>query len=146
MAGSTDVFDVDDSLGQDFALEAQEEVVDVRIANARREDDSGQVRFVGIGRIPACDVALGLRLPGRTLVGMVGGPLNVGRDRGVLRANSVWRRDAVADRGSIDHVVPLLPNPSTEYQVKGVIGEVPARVGKRVVQGTLVGHAKSAAQ
>ena len=72
-----DVLDVKDGLGHDFALNIKVEVVDVRIANACREDDSGQVRQIGIGRIPASDVAAGLRLPGRTLVGVAAGSARV---------------------------------------------------------------------
>ena len=61
MSGGAYVIDFQYPLGCELALHAQEVVVDVGVANALRQDDSGQNRDVGVEWSPAGQVAGGLR-------------------------------------------------------------------------------------
>ena len=62
MSSRAHVLDVNYGLGHDFALDVEVEVVNVRIPNALRKDNSGQDCLVRIARIPALDVAMVLGL------------------------------------------------------------------------------------
>src|SRR5271169_1478985 len=144
VTGCAHILHVDYRLRRDFTLDAEVEVVYVRIANALREDDSRQVRKVGISRIPAIDVALGLRLPGRALVGVARIPGICYGYVGNLSTVS-GRCCQSANRRTINYISPLYANPAAEDLVEGVVREIPARVRKRVIERSLVGYAKAAA-
>ena len=60
-AGGAYVVDFQDPLGGELPLNAQEIVVDVRIANALGKDDSGQDRDIGVEAGPTRQIAGGLR-------------------------------------------------------------------------------------
>src|SRR5258706_2294037 len=92
-------------LGQNFTLYAQVEVVHVRIPDSLREDDAGQGRLVRVARIPAVDVAGGLRP--HSLVGIGCSPAEGCRYRRILKTIAGWR-SAGAEAWPINNIATLL--------------------------------------
>src|SRR6185437_15510336 len=81
---SADIVGFQSKFGHQFALDTQVIVIDVRVFNAFRENDSGKDGQIGIGRVPTGQVADGLRA--RALI-RVGGRTGEGRRcRGIRRA------------------------------------------------------------
>ena len=76
MPRRADVVCLQCKFGHQFALHTQIVVINVRVADAFREYDSGELGQIGVSRIPTCQIANGLRsVP---WFGLVAGPVNVG--------------------------------------------------------------------
>src|SRR5262249_47051682 len=69
MASGADIIEFSHPLAGDFALDAQEVVVDVWVANTLREDDARQDGDVRVKRSPAGKVAGGLRAEALSRIG-----------------------------------------------------------------------------
>ncbi len=108
------------SLGKDFALQTEIEVVDVWISDPLREDDSCQGSLVRITRIPAVDVAKVLRLRRRPHVPWVAASTEEGWCHKVVLRAIARRRSTSAGGGSIHNICVLNAN-AADYLVKRIV-------------------------
>src|SRR5437016_3717178 len=119
----------------EFTLCAKVIVIDIGITNAFGENNTGEDGCIRAERSPAGQVPGGLCADALSRIGWIAGKCWSG---------ATWRTRCRRTRSrSVDHRVHISVK-EVIHKVKRVIREVPARVGKWVVQSSLVRNANPA--